>query len=162
MVFENCDIVTVPGDALYHVNIHTDSTAYNEYVSTAFATSVNLSIDLTKVSQQEANDLTRRKDITGIHVYYLSGADQSFEVPYPMYFNSWLDNPYQDNYYWEDELNDNRPMLDIDIEKYWSILSIKQAVKDYFAFMFRDFPHCFCILFGGYWATFKRHFKRKH
>lgn len=158
IIFENCEYVRVPGDAVFDFDVKTGPAYQDNYHTTLEALSVSLSIETNKLSKDDLDRLRKRKDITHIHVYTVEGPDQEIRVPYPVYFHYWYQNPYQDNYEW-DHHDASEHMLDIDIEPYWSILSIYQAIKDNFGFMMHNFPNGIRILFGGYWATFKRHLK---
>lgn len=161
IVFENCEVIRIPHEALYHVSMSTARKVYANECQTEIANHVSLSIDTSRVKEDDssAHKWTTRKDITHIHIYYQSGNDRYVEVAYPCYFCYWYRNPYQDNYFWERETETgNVQMLDIDIEPYWSLLSIKQSIKDTLTFWYKQTRNAF----GGYWATFKRHFKWRH
>lgn len=160
IIFENCEHVQVPGDAIYHCELVADSRFIDTYEEMEEARSVSISIILNKLKKEDSERLSKCADITHIQFVYISGEDKYVQVPIPIYFHYWYQNPYQDSHKWYNEsLGD---ILDLDFEKYWSILSTWQAVKDYVGMCMHNFPNGMRTLFGGYWATFKRHFKSRH
>ena len=161
IVFENCEVIRIPNEALYSVHMSTTRKVYANECQVEMARRISLSIDTSRVKEDDssAHKWTTRKDITHLHIYYQSGNDRYVEVAYPCYFCYWYRNPYQDNYFWEREtVNGNVTMLDIDIEQYWSVLSIWQSIKDTLTFWRKQTRNAI----HGYWETFKRHCKWRH
>lgn len=162
IVFENCDVVRIPHEALYDVQMRISNMYTVNECQEEHADRVSLSIDTSRVKVDDSalEDWTTRKDITHLHFYYTSGIDRYIEVAYPAYFCCWRPNPYQNNYLWERETFHGKvTMLDIDIEPYWSILSVCRGINDWVRYFLSNKLNGARVLFGGYWATFKRHFK---
>lgn len=158
IVYENCDTIPLKGDSIVLLDLHINGIEKDDLSTTVYlADKFSITIDLSRVPQKYRDDLKKRKDITNVHLLY--GRNwYSVKVIYPCYFYCWRPNPYQNNYVWR-EGNMQYDTLDIDIEKYTSLLSIKEGIKDYFCFMFHNFPNGLLILLDGYWETFKRFFK---
>lgn len=161
IIYENCDTITLPMTCIPFFDLHICGIDGNDLHNIYCADKVSLTVDLLQVNKKYYKDLIERKDITYLELEYSKKDKMVIQVAYPCYFDSWRSNPYQDNSV-DKEPNLHYYNLGIDIEKYISLLSIKQAIVDYFKFMFYNFPDGLRMLLYDYWETFKRFFKVKH
>lgn len=161
IVFKNWDAITVGKKELYLFEYEINKKTYN--VDSAkiqyHAKIVNMCINMSALTKEEEDRIVKVKDITHILLKFTDGAVEEIEVEYPFYFSYWFCNPYQENYIWN---NNGKKMIDIDIRKHISILSIWQSIKDYYVFISFAFPERLFILLDGYIATLKRFFKIRH
>lgn len=172
VVFENCEVVSVPGDnvELFDVTLGNRWLWHNWSCSKekrpyltghTDAKSVWLCAKLKGLSDEDKKYLRTRKDIAFLDILYEDGTNEYVRVPEPMYFCCWFRNPYQINYT-EDEGDVNKEAVSIRIEPHWSLLGIYQWFKDRWIQIKHDFPRGLLIMIDGYWGSFKRHFRCRH
>ena len=175
VVYENCEVTSIPAENIdifditlgnrwmWH-NFSCKDRNNNPYLTGhTCAKSIWLCVKLKGLSEENKGYLRKRKDITHIDIMYADGTHEYVRVPEPVYFDPCMPNPYQITYVdLNEEDGPDYESVDIRIEKFWSILSIWQGIKDWFGMAKHRFPFGFHILFDGYWESFKRHFKCRH
>lgn len=130
LVFENCEVEKIPLENISTLNIELDSSSYfygslsNVFLKNIASKYVSIGF---KNLTDEQKKFINRKDLTHIDLIF-ENSNIYIQVPSPLFFMSWLPNPYQKVEKIKDEIY-------IVIFKHISLNLIRLKILDWYYFL---------------------------
>lgn len=133
LIYENCDSYTIEKETieyitLNNINLNIFNNVFSISKGCGFYFSSNdasLSLNKFKMDDKIYDEIKNRKDLTHIGICFYDKTNVAFSVISPIFWNSWLENPYQLNY-------EDKDILTIEIKKRYNLFLFKQLLRDFY------------------------------